>query len=200
MVLASRRDEGAYPLRYVTEEQRRRQRRPARRWVAYFSDRLLTPSIDVFKNLGAPDLANSYRIGVIGHTGRGGYGHGVDTTWFEHPQCKVVAVSDPDPEGLAKARDRLKVQSTFYDYRKMDVSTEGIGEAESINDPKTKLRHYVAIESLLSAIEDQHQPDCSVYDGRGATEMITSVFESHRINGPVALPLSNRQNPLKMLE
>ena len=54
-------------------------------------------------------MANSYRIGVIGDTGRGGYGHGVDTAWFEHPQCKVVAVSDADPEGLAKARIRLRV-------------------------------------------------------------------------------------------
>ncbi len=57
----------------------------------------------------------------------------------------------------------------------------------------------LAVKDLLSAIEDDRQPECSVYEGRGAIEMIVSVFESHRIGGPVTFPLKNRQNPLTML-
>ena len=45
-------------------------------------------------------MAN-YRIGVIGHTGRGNYGHGIDTVWARVPNCEVVAVSDPNEAGRA---------------------------------------------------------------------------------------------------
>ncbi|MEC9096483.1 MAG: Gfo/Idh/MocA family oxidoreductase [Planctomycetota bacterium] len=63
-------------------------------------------------------MAN-FRIGVIGHTGRGNYGHGIDTVWSHVPGCEVVAVSDPDKAGQAAAKDRLQTSVTYSDYRKM---------------------------------------------------------------------------------
>jgi predicted dehydrogenase len=60
-----------------------------------------------------------YRIGVIGHTGRGNYGHGIDTVWLEVPQCEIVAVADPDEQGRAKAVERLKVPKAYADYEQM---------------------------------------------------------------------------------
>ena len=48
-------------------------------------------------------MANEYRVGVIGSTGRGNYGHGLDTVWREFPKTKVVAVADDNRDGLAKA-------------------------------------------------------------------------------------------------
>ena len=41
-------------------------------------------------------MAARYRIAVIGHTGRGNYGHDVDRVWLEMPDCEIVGVSDPD--------------------------------------------------------------------------------------------------------
>jgi len=38
----------------------------------------------------------AWRVGVIGHTGRGNYGHGLDTVWREVPGTQVVAVADAD--------------------------------------------------------------------------------------------------------
>lgn len=35
-----------------------------------------------------------------------------------------------------------------------------------------------------------------MYDGRAALEMILAVYESHRLNAPVELPLKNRRHPL----
>ena len=35
-----------------------------------------------------------YRVAVIGRTGRGDYGHGLDEVWNEVEQAKVVAVAD----------------------------------------------------------------------------------------------------------
>ncbi|HUE69750.1 MAG TPA: Gfo/Idh/MocA family oxidoreductase, partial [Pirellulaceae bacterium] len=68
----------------------------------------------------------NYRIAVIGHTGRGNYGHGIDTVWRHFsPQCQVVAVSDPDEKGRAEAVKRLTnaeektIPKAFADYRQM---------------------------------------------------------------------------------
>ncbi|HID23805.1 MAG TPA: Gfo/Idh/MocA family oxidoreductase, partial [Planctomycetaceae bacterium] len=60
-----------------------------------------------------------YRVAVIGRTGRGNYGHHLDRAWLSVPQTKIVAVADDNPDGLAAAARRLKVDTTFSDYRKM---------------------------------------------------------------------------------
>jgi len=39
----------------------------------------------------------------------------------------------------------------------------------------------------------------SMYDGRAALEMILAVYESHRRNAPVGLPLKERRHPLTLL-
>lgn len=60
-----------------------------------------------------------YRVGVIGHTGRGDYGHGLDTVWRDVPQAEVVGVADANPQGLAQAVKRLGASRGYDDYRKM---------------------------------------------------------------------------------
>ena len=64
-------------------------------------------------------MASHHRIGVIGDTGHGDYGHGLDTVWLDHADCEIVAVSDPDPQGLAQAAKRLKTDRTFSNYGTM---------------------------------------------------------------------------------
>ena len=36
----------------------------------------------------------NYRVAVIGHTGRGNYGHGLDVVWREIANVQIVAVAD----------------------------------------------------------------------------------------------------------
>jgi predicted dehydrogenase len=64
-------------------------------------------------------MQKKYRVAVIGHTGRGNYGHGIDTVWQSIPACELVAVADADPKGLASAAQRLKAPKAFADYRQM---------------------------------------------------------------------------------
>jgi predicted dehydrogenase len=64
-------------------------------------------------------MATQYRVGVIGHTGRGNYGHGLDVVWKSFPECSIEAVADADATGLAAAQTRLEVDRGFADYRKM---------------------------------------------------------------------------------
>ena len=51
----------------------------------------------------AANPAKKYRVAVIGHTGHGNYGHGIDTVWNAFSQMEVVAVADPDEKGRAAA-------------------------------------------------------------------------------------------------
>lgn len=60
-----------------------------------------------------------YRVGVIGHTGRGNYGHGLDIVWREIPETTVVAVADANDAGRAAAQKRLKAPQAYADYRQM---------------------------------------------------------------------------------
>jgi predicted dehydrogenase len=60
-----------------------------------------------------------YRAAVIGRTGRGDYGHGLDAAFRDHPELELVAVADDDDAGRAAAAKRLKVEHAYADYREM---------------------------------------------------------------------------------
>ncbi len=60
-----------------------------------------------------------YRVAVIGHTGRGNYGHGIDTVWRAFEQMDVVAVSDPDEAGRRAALTRTGAKRGYADYKEM---------------------------------------------------------------------------------
>ena len=44
-------------------------------------------------------MSKRYKAGVIGRTGAGDYGHGLETVYRDLEQVDLVAVADPDPEG-----------------------------------------------------------------------------------------------------
>ncbi len=58
-------------------------------------------------------------MGVIGHTGRGNYGHGLDTMWLGLPNIRLVGVADPDAKGRASAQQRLGSIPGYSDYREL---------------------------------------------------------------------------------
>jgi len=76
-------------------------------------------TIAVAGSAGTASKRGRYRVAVIGRTGRGNYGHGLDVVWNDIPQAEVVAVADTDPQGLAAAARRLKAPKTYADYREM---------------------------------------------------------------------------------
>ena len=84
-----------------------------RTFVAATSAALASPAA------GRSGDARKSRVAVIGHTGRGDYGHGLDTVWLRIPETEIVGVADADSAGLAKAKKRLRVESGFENYRQM---------------------------------------------------------------------------------
>jgi len=71
-----------------------------------------------FKSIAA-DSGGKLRVAVIGHTGRGNYGHGIDTMWATLPMTEIVAVVDADEKGLAAELKKLKVEKGYSDYHQM---------------------------------------------------------------------------------
>ena len=83
------------------------------------------------------------------------------------------------------------------------VSSAGIDKPEPLKNTDHPARgngNVAIVTDLIEAIEQDRQPLGSIYQARGATEMIAAVFESHRLRAPVTLPLENRDNPLRSLQ
>jgi predicted dehydrogenase len=64
-------------------------------------------------------MPKTYRIAVIGRTGKGNYGHGLDLVWNAFDNVQIVAVADEDAKGRAAAAERLKAKNAYADYRQM---------------------------------------------------------------------------------
>ena len=60
-----------------------------------------------------------HRVAVIGRTGRGDYGHGLDVVWKDVEGVDLVAVADEDEKGRSEAAKRLGVSAAYSDYREM---------------------------------------------------------------------------------
>ncbi|HEX9369738.1 MAG TPA: Gfo/Idh/MocA family oxidoreductase, partial [Roseiflexaceae bacterium] len=66
----------------------------------------------------------SYRAGVIGHTGRGGFSHGLDVAFAGLPGVGIVAVADPDEDGRRRCVEKTSTGAEspprgYADYREM---------------------------------------------------------------------------------
>ena len=63
--------------------------------------------------------ARRWRAALIGHTGRGNFGHDWDLSFKDLPNVETVAVADPVEAGRAKALARSGAKRGYSDYREM---------------------------------------------------------------------------------
>ena len=63
----------------------------------------LTESRDERARIENNDVPAKYKVAVIGRTGKGNYGHGIDTAWLGIDNVEIVAVADEDEKGRAAA-------------------------------------------------------------------------------------------------
>ena len=59
------------------------------------------------------------KAAIIGHTGAGDYGHGIERIFAGLPNVSVVAVADPDAAGRAKAKATAGAARDYADYHAM---------------------------------------------------------------------------------
>ncbi|MDG1894192.1 MAG: Gfo/Idh/MocA family oxidoreductase [Fuerstiella sp.] len=80
------------------------------------------------------------------------------------------------------------------------ITSSGIGKPEARTDGTYEGGHVAAITDLIDSVEQERPTKCSAEDSRAIVEMIAAVFESHRVCGPIDLPLITRDNPLSLLQ
>jgi predicted dehydrogenase len=66
-----------------------------------------------------PVMARPYRVAIIGRTGRGNYGHGLDVVWREVQNVEIVAVADENDAGRKAAQKRLGAKNAYADFHEM---------------------------------------------------------------------------------
>ncbi len=79
-------------------------------------------NLNVDKALVNPESYNmpkTYRVGIIGRTGKGNYGHDVDGAFTKIPTVEVVAVADEDEAGRTAAQQKTGAKNAYADYRQM---------------------------------------------------------------------------------
>ncbi len=92
----------------------------------------------------AATYRGTYRAGVIGHTGRGNYGHGLDIAFVGLPGVDVLAVADPDETGRQRAMARTGAPRGYADYR-------ALLETERLDLVAIGPRHVDQHEAMLLA-------------------------------------------------
>ena len=64
-------------------------------------------------------MPDPVRVGVIGSSGKGDYGHGLDTAFQDLEGATLVAVADDDPAGRERVASRLEVDRSYADFGRM---------------------------------------------------------------------------------
>src|SRR5688572_4849467 len=70
------------------------------------------------RSLGASGPA-ARKAAIIGHTGAGDYGHGIERIFAGLPGIEVVAVADPHDAGRANVKTACGAARDYADYREM---------------------------------------------------------------------------------
>ncbi|HYF36913.1 MAG TPA: Gfo/Idh/MocA family oxidoreductase [Prosthecobacter sp.] len=135
--------------------------------------------------------AAKMRVGVIGHTGRGNFGHGLDTMWRDIPETEIVAVADADEKGLAAELKKLKVEKGFADYRKMLTETKP--EIVSIGPRHVDQHRDMALAAIEAGVKGiyMEKPFC-----RTLAEADEIIAAANKTGTKIALAHRNRYHPV----
>jgi len=131
------------------------------------------------------------RVAVIGHTGRGNYGHGLDVVWTRIPGIEIVGVADPNEQGLQKALSRLQIEQGFADYGKMlrQLRPEFVSVAPRHPDQHLSMA-LAAIESGAKGLYVE-KPFC-----RSPAEADQLITAADRSGAQIAVAHRNRYHPV----
>jgi predicted dehydrogenase len=77
-----------------------------------------------------------------------------------------------------------------------EITSAGVGKPEPVNAKDVDNGNIWIVNDLIESIEKDRPPLDSIHDGRASLEMILAVYESHRLDRAVELPLNNRKHPL----
>jgi predicted dehydrogenase len=144
------------------------------------------------------DSQTSFRVGIIGHTGRGDYGHYLDRAFEGVEGTHVVAVSDPDPAGRAEAIQLTGAEHGYADYREMleteqpdiaVVASREIGDhLETVLEAAESGAH-IYLEKPAAASPAEVDQMIAACETKGLLLIVAHPWRGHPPIQDVAIPL-----------
>ena len=133
------------------------------------------------------------RVAVIGHTGRGDYGHGLEKMWLGLPQATLVGVADADASGLSKTLKALGLGTTagFGDYRKLLESLRP--EVVAIGMRHIDQHYAVALAAMESKVRGIYMEKPFCRSPQEADELLAAA-RKHQVK--IAVAHRNRYHPV----
>ena len=130
------------------------------------------------------------RVAVIGHTGRGNYGHGLDVVWQQIPETEICAVVDGDTAGLANELKKLGIDRGYTDFRKMLLEVRP--EFVSICPRHADQHHDMALASIEAGVKGLYveKPFC-----RTPSEADRLIAACKKHGATIAVAHRNRYHP-----
>jgi predicted dehydrogenase len=134
-------------------------------------------------------MSERHRIAIIGHTGRGNYGHDLEMAWGPIERAEVVAVADANPAGLANVARRLNIERTYADWRRMldEVKPDVVTIAPRHIDQRHEMVVAAAERGIHMFVE---KPLC-----RTLAEADAMVNACERTHAKVAVAFQTRYSP-----
>lgn len=132
-----------------------------------------------------------FRVAVIGHTGRGHYGHGLDVMWQKLEGVELVAVADADAAGLQSATKLLGIKNGFADYRQM--LTELRPEIVAIAPRHVDQHHEMLLAAIAAGVRGIFIEKPFVRTPQEADEVLSAAA---RAGVQIAVAHRNRCHPV----
>ncbi|PQO27734.1 Gfo/Idh/MocA family protein [Blastopirellula marina] len=154
-----------------------------RTFLAASSTVLLTPHLSFA-------AASKRRVAVIGHSGRGNYGHGLDTVWQQIPETEIVGVADGNQVGLATELIKLKTTKGFSDYREMLEQTKP--EFVTVAPRHADQHHDMILAAIESGVKGIY---CEKPFVRTPAEADSLIAAAKKHGTKIAVAHRNRYHP-----
>ena len=132
--------------------------------------------------------ATEYRAAVIGHTGRGNFGHGIITAFVGIPNVEMVAVSDPDPAGRAEAAAQSGAPRAYADpYEMLEkerpnlvaIATRQPDQHHDLFLAAAEVGAHIFSEKPLARTLDEADRMLAATDSRGLKVAVAHVWRTY---------------------
>lgn len=138
------------------------------------------------------------RVAIVGHSGRGNYGHYLDMAFVDVEGAEVVALADPEDEGRAKALEKTGAPEGYADYREMidkvqpDITvfaSREIGDHHDLVMASQEVGTHVYIEKPLAATPAEVDRMIAACDANGKLLIVACPWRGHPPIQHAAIPL-----------
>jgi predicted dehydrogenase len=145
-----------------------------------------------------PRRGDDYRVAIIGHTGRGSYGHFLDRAFEGVAGTRVVAVADPDEAGRATVVQHTGAERGYADYRELldrerpditVVASREIGDHRRVVLDVAERGSHVYLEKPVAASPAEADEMVAACAQRNLLLVVAHPWRGHPPIQRVAIPL-----------